>query len=178
MKSIFSEFFTSRFALLKWFASFYCFMIWSCLLRLKINRLIFLFVLYLWLICGETLVSFEIRIFLNFGNRFELLAYLPIFLFPSLFMMIFGFLRSNKTATAFLSNFINLHRPITTAWIIIAVHFFTRTGRYVAWRSSESSNIFWNSGLAWGSTSATQCPADTHSRMYRVEFGTVAYRSG
>ena len=48
----------------------------------------------------------------------------------------------------------------------------------LAWRSSESSNIFCNSGWALGSTSATQCPASTHSRMHRVEFGTVAYRSG
>ena len=48
----------------------------------------------------------------------------------------------------------------------------------LAWRSSESSNMFCNSGWAWGSASAMQCPASTHSRMYRVEFGTVAYRSG
>ena len=102
--------------------------IWSGLLLLKIDQLILSFGHYLWWICGETLVSFEIRIVLNFRNRFKLLAYLPIYWFLSLFFMLLGFLRSNITVTSFIINLVIPPRTITTTWLVVAVHFFTRTG--------------------------------------------------
>ena len=87
-----------------------------------INWLLFSSRLYLWGFGEVTQVFSAIWIFLNFWNRFELLEYLLVNFIDLLLIIFLDFLGFNMSAFSSLTNLVLLHRPITSSWLVVAIH--------------------------------------------------------
>ena len=127
------------------------FWIWSGLLPFDIHWILFSVRLFLWGFREVTQVFAAIWIFLNFWNCFELLEYLLVNFVDLLLIIFLDFLGFNKSAFSSLTNLVLLHRPITSSWLVVAIHDACLANLFdflfvirAIWDSLEHVWVIWN----------------------------------